>query len=266
MLKIRSLLTALLLATLCVGSVLAQSQSTSPTGREQSSPEQKPSADGQQNGDDQRHGTEQRPFVVKTISTPETQDEASRDAIYQQQRTANRHVVELGIGAIIFGALQTIALFFTFGIMRKTPIRQLRAYIFVETAVLTRNPNGAGSWEVHLLVKNFGATPARKLAPTLERDIKKEIGRDVLLPFSKDAKTQKPQIIAPGQTITIRCPMGNFDWGVTRAAGNKAYVWGRIDYVDAFKRKRWVTLQMVHDLHDVDQFYFCEAGNDSRLP
>jgi len=256
---------ALLLLVPAAG--LAQSppsQLRVPSVLEKGGSENSPAKSGNQTGEDQRSGTEQRPFVVKTIRARETQDEASRDATYQEQRSADQHVLYIGIAAIVFGAAQTAALFFTFWIMRKTAIRQLRAYVFVKSATLSRNPDGTGPWAVHLILKNFGATPADKLVVKLERDTKAAIARDALLPLSANAVTQGPQSIAPGHFVTIRAPLlaNNFNFAGSRAAGNKAYVWGRVDYIDAFKRKRAITIQMVHDLDDIEPFAFCEVGND----
>jgi hypothetical protein len=45
------------------------------------------------------------------------------------------------------------------------------------------------------------------------------------------------------------------------AARKFAYVWGRVDYIDAFGRPHFQTFQMVSHFGQIHQFVFCQNGN-----
>jgi len=243
---------------------LAASQPSAPSSLEKSGPKQTPTTASQNASSNQGRSTEDQSPVVKTASTPETQSKAANNAANQEQKTADKHVLEIGIGAIVVGALQTAALFFTFWVMRKTAIRQLRAYVFVETCQFTRNPHSdTDPWEILLILKNFGQTPAANIRLKTERDIRLSIVPEMVLEFSKSAQTSNTLAIAPGHISTTRMPIlsANSDLGAKRQAGEKIYVWAEIEYQDVFKIRRILKVQMVHDFGNVLELSFCEAGN-----
>ncbi|HXQ10755.1 MAG TPA: hypothetical protein VN805_07130 [Caulobacteraceae bacterium] len=126
----------------------------------QSSAEQAPANEGNTYGGGYDPGTEQRPFVVETHATPESQAEASGDAAYQQQRAANEHSEEIGVASIIVGGFQTLALVLTFFIISYVAIRQLRAYVHPGIPGIVKF-NLAEPIIVSLTFVNAGTTPAK---------------------------------------------------------------------------------------------------------
>jgi hypothetical protein len=175
----------------------------------------------------------------------------------------------IDIGMIAFGALQTLALFLTFGIMRRTAIRQLRAYVAVDSAKFIRNPkNDNAPWSIDVAFKNFGLTPAHKLGVKVEVEIGQPKAADIIIPLSTKAAPRSQADLPPqhSRTVRIECPelpYGDDGFISARFAGNKAYVWGRADYADAFKKQRFVSFQMVCHFEEVADFAVCDNGNDS---
>ena len=176
----------------------------------------------------------------------------------------------IDIGMIAFGALQTLALFLTFGIMRRTAIRQLRAYVAVDCAKFIRNQkNDNAPWSIDIAIKNFGLTPARKLGVKAEVEIGQPKASDIIIPLPTKAVPRSSADLSPqhSRTVRIECPeLSCGDTGFTAAhfAGSKAYLWGRADYIDVFKKHRFVSFQMVCHFEELADFAVCDDGNDSN--
>jgi len=210
------------------------------------------------------NGDRQRPFAVSI--TPENQTEANSDATYQLAKASDEHAIELGIGAIVFGFLQSVALFITFWIMRKTARRQLRAYVDIESAEYGKNPDDeTAPWNILLTVRNFGQTPAREVIITIDTAVGTQKNDRIVFQLSASADKQPPTRIPPSHWITVSAPPGiapglaGFD--AATQANQCSYIWGRIEYLDVFGTKSWLTFQMVCSFHGVGSFVYCPAGN-----
>jgi hypothetical protein len=156
---LKALLIALFLGA-SSGVVLAQSQEPSPTAAPEGQPEKTPPKDGQQQSQTNQRGTDESPLVVKVQNTKKTQTEAEQEPEYQQRRAADRDAFNIGIAAIVVGALQTVALFVTFLIISSVGIRQLRAWVQPESMTI-RKFSLTEPIIIAINFKNTGATPAR---------------------------------------------------------------------------------------------------------
>lgn len=151
---------ALMLASFSAYGVRADPSQRPPTSaREQSGPIQNPADTGNHNSSPDNRGTEKRPLVVEAHSAPESEAEASKDAEYQERKTADEAARNIGVASIVVGALQTIALFITFMIIAYVAVRQLRAYVYPN--VFLSEFSLTEPIEFCVVMKNCGATPAR---------------------------------------------------------------------------------------------------------
>lgn len=142
---------ALAIAAILAAAVLALSAPSRP-------PIPKPRPDTihvQQAGQSQRR-TDEAPLVVQPKNTRETQAGADQD---KEQRAAD-DMFWLGVGQLVVGVGQTIALVVTFLIIAYVAVRQLRAYVYPDVSGL-RAFSLASPIEVGIVWKNFGQTPAR---------------------------------------------------------------------------------------------------------
>ncbi len=96
--------------------------------------------------------------MVETHATPQSQQEADKDATYLQQRAAFEDAHKLTVTTLGVGIIQTIALFLTVLTMAYVAVRQLRAYVF--PGDITIEKFGVKNIEVHVQWKNAGKTPA----------------------------------------------------------------------------------------------------------
>jgi hypothetical protein len=149
-----------------------------------------------------------------------------------------------------------------------TAERQLRAYVLIERVEFSFPPDQPnGPWAVHVILKNFGQTPAYFVDAKTERRISQTIPETESLSLSTEAQTVAGTIIAPGHLHTI--PLSNFlisgqgEAKYCNVNGHVAYVWGRVDYVDAFGQRHFTKFQMVHHTSDAPQFAVCAVGNET---
>lgn len=146
--------------------------------------------------------------------------------------------------------------------------RQLRAYVLIERAALSRHPDRKEDfWAIHIIVKNSGQTPAYKMrAKTEKRFIQN--GPEIM-ELSDESMSHPIITIAPGHDYTIRMAFNEFPkslnlWETFKNEGFRAYVYGRIDYEDAFGKPRFLTFQMVHGCEPIHEFGMCDKGNDAN--
>jgi hypothetical protein len=170
-------LALLLLATPAVADPMwwhdNESYRPSPRAGELVGQNQTPSTNNAQKAAEDQRGTEKAPLVVKVQNPTKTQREAEQDPDYRQRKAADDRIARLTIVGIIVGAAQAVALFITFCVIAFVAIRQLRAYVFIETAqICAADVDGKiiqppaliaeGTRPVSaILFKNFGQTPAR---------------------------------------------------------------------------------------------------------
>jgi hypothetical protein len=139
----------------------------------------------------------------------------------------------------------------------------------IENAVLKIEPDQY--WAIVLQVKNFGQTPAYGVSIVTDYALTDPIQPNAILPIAASAEKHARTIMGPGKIHVVRLPCsvtrclltnGEFGFAKMSEAGNKVYVWGRIDYM-TFDEHRWLTFQLVCHMGQVTSFSFCEAGNDA---
>jgi hypothetical protein len=120
----------------------------------------------------------------------------------------------------------------------KTARRQLRAYISVVNGDIEL-VNGGNGIRAQVRIKNFGQTPAYETSAwAVVRVLEAETTG-----FSMD-KGEKPavrSVMGPSaETVLARLDRTSHDDLASIADGTKRiFVWGRVEYIDAFDRRRW---------------------------
>lgn len=184
------------------------------------------------------------------------------------------------IAAIVAAAafIQAIALICTVGIMIRNGRRQLRAYVFPNDATLAEGmmlepprPEHQNEPGIILNFRNSGQTPAYKvvswgeikvLLATEETSLRipKKLER-------KFASNIGPNGIMPKAQWSGRC-LTEEEIGDLTTAKRVIFYHGRIEYVDAFGRKRWTNFRLRYAGQFPPPkgviFNFCEKGNDAR--
>jgi hypothetical protein len=150
---------------------------------------------------------------------------------------------------------------------RKTAERQLRAYLLIDRAEFAQPEMEGGEhqpWHIHVVVRNFGATPAYGASIKASKRLAVGLPDDILLTEPVDETTSAAVIVPQGHPTTLR--IGGLDHGIADfiEAGQSnqvAYIWGRVDYFDAFGHPHFTKFQMVNYFGQVHQFGFCQEGN-----
>lgn len=156
--------------------------------------------------------------------------------------------------ATVLLTIVTAGLVIVTGMQFKTSRAQLRAYVFVESAVTANVVDGTGPPEAHVVIKNFGQTPAYEVL---------HMGGLAVYefpppPMVKLTATDEDFVtgpttnmaLAPGanylSTTPLKIPVlpPHFRKGII--AGNlAAYVYGEIRYKDVFQRKQWTKYRLM---------------------
>jgi hypothetical protein len=167
----------------------------------------------------------------------------------------------------IFTGVLAIATFFLWLVTqrmakdaREAATRQLRAYV---SPVAISAEHGKGAPQVKLVVRNFGKTPAYKLA----------VSFDATIAFASEDLPANPAIqsvalghLGPGANYEAKRPALVFMGSNSLpkdidTAHARIFVFGRIDYVDTFGRKRFTTFRQMEN--DDKLFVSCGDGNDT---
>jgi hypothetical protein len=173
--------------------------------------------------------------------------------------------------------LQFAALLATIAITLQTSRRQLRAYVLPEsgglwdgTTLTPPSPGRANEPGVTLFFKNSGQTPAYKFVSWAQIAVcEPENGNKLVAP---KLQLQSPATLGAGGVITksiwfnrTLTPQEIADIG---AATKYIFVYGRLEYRDAFRRKRWANfrLQYAGKFPPVTPvvYNFSDAGNVSN--
>jgi hypothetical protein len=209
-------------------------------GQSQRQPPRQDTKGTQQNSSADNRGTEQTPLIVKILPTEQTNEKAEAAKAEGPKNRIDGWSLsdKIAVIASVVAFLQFIALVATVGVMRRTGKRQLRAYIsdIDGTAVAGDRAEIA----IEIVFRNAGQTPAYDVEIWCEPPI---IGRIDARPFD-----QKPRfapvktIIAPDSKFVVRRAVSfTDDANVIQAIQNSEraiFVWGRVNYVDAFEEKR----------------------------
>jgi len=179
--------------------------------------------------------------------------------------------------AAVAGLIQAAALIFTIFVLVRTSRRQLRAYVLPESSGLYEGtmltppiPAHAGEPGVMLLFKNSGQTPAYQYVSWAQIAVIEPANAHTLV--VPPLQLQFPATIGAGGTISKALWLGRpltvaeiADVGI----GTKLiFVYGRIEYRDTFRRKRWANFRLQYGgLFPPPPnilFNFSEGGNDSN--
>jgi hypothetical protein len=216
-------------------------------------PQRQPSSSGQPATPDQR-GTDISPLIVKLAPTPESQTEATKRANEQQDQSSSnwwlvRATVLLAVIGLmqlgVFG-LQARRLRQTVEKMDDTAVQELRAYISAQPNGPLQGLTAATAVHTPTLNMNHGRTPAYQV------DVKAMLD---VLPYPLPPDFPLPQVIVPrpsSKTVIhpqggtaygafSTAPISGFQIGQIDAGTHRLYVFGRIDYVDAFSKERETT-------------------------
>ncbi len=110
--------------------------------------------------------------------------------------------------------------------------------------------------------------PAYFSKVTIEHSYTATIPDTTIIPISKDATAHAETIIPPSKFHVARIAgtiaQNNFN---TAFGMKKIYVWGNINYIDAFGDKHFTEFQLMHHITNINQFAFCAVGNrtDDKL-
>ena len=176
-------------------------------------------------------------------------------------------------GATCILAVVTTGLWWSTGSLvegaEETAERQLRAYLHLESVKFVTPNDAKGRHYIHAIIKNFGQTPCYKSVLTVECDVCERKPENTIIPLTDKAEVQPNFIFPPGHihTVTIDRTVevsGPGRWNALNQEGKSAYVWGRIDYKDAFDKPRFVTFQLHCDFYSATNFAFSKVGNDAN--
>jgi hypothetical protein len=131
--------------------------------------------------------------------------------------------------------------------LAETSERQLRAYVFPIEAVLTKFSAGEVP-ECRIVAFNSGQTPAYRLTH-VARFVFADFPLKEVLPECRAAEANSMTNLAPKAPLP---KLGEAHWLLSEAAevrlrkGDAAiYLYGRIDFIDAFGRTRWVKYRYI---------------------
>jgi hypothetical protein len=179
------------------------------------------------------------------------------------------------IGVLLLGATLVATAFaaiftgLTWRTMEDTGKRELRAYINVTEANITRMSTG-GVPVAQVVLKNCGTTPAYRVTLIAQATITSAASPKILT-FEPTARRRMFGVIGPTLDVHFRVTMDPFpehERGAIQEGRKVVYVFGRLEYQDAFDAPRWTTFRMVYDevswADPNGQMIVCEEGNDAN--
>lgn len=123
----------------------------------------------------------------------------------------------------------------------KSAEKQLRAYVVIDWGAILLNSPSQGKVTAWIRLKNFGVTPAYKLKAwnLFHRKTTSE------MPFSASREFENESIVGPGGTINLSSTLA-ISTEQLQEINDKTFsffVWGRVEYVDIFKKSRFFTFK-----------------------
>jgi hypothetical protein len=197
----------------------------------------------QQNPSADNRGTEQAPLVVKIIQAEQAKDKTDTTANEGQKNWLDRFSLsdKIAVIASVVAFLQFLALVATVYVMRRTAQRQLRAYVFVDGGSFTLMTTDEGNLYIQgvVVLKNFGQTPGYKFVACTRVDIFETKSPA----FRDDAKGLGESVVGPSSERhipVVKGPIDPADLQAIRDGTKSIFIWGRVDYVDAFGQPRYL--------------------------
>lgn len=170
--------------------------------------------------------------------------------------------------SLAFSARATRAATQQVKIAEETAERQLRAYVMTGAFDVEGIADGKTP-SVTIELKNSGQSPARHMTSRL--DIALLENPPPVSKFTlKGIETNSRSPVAPGGsyavTVFLDRPISDQDIIVLKGGRWALYVWGQIDYIDAFDKPRWTTFRAVFGKQQIAEEPYhmgvCEDGND----
>ena len=145
-----------------------------------------------------------------------------------------------------------------------TAQRQLRAYVFVVEALRTRRGD-TDPWVIQVRIKNFRQTPAYRAQVRVKVKIMDPVDEATFgfpLPTTGDSQFD----FGPGHEHTTRIEIPGLAgdvWDDFKAGRIAIYLWGRVDFVDAFNENRWMHFRHIQQGGYILNLSNCTKGNET---
>ena len=191
-------------------------------------------------------------------------DEHERLDLIAQEKAANAAYT-----AAWLSGLGTLLVFFALIQNGSANIRQNRAYLTLKEATLMPLVVG-GKVDLHIVFRNGGATPAYKVKSNAAAKV---CAPDDATPPLLGSMSQATHVVGGGDTYTAGASLSPSlsarDIALIEAGKQKIWVVARLEYLDAFKRRRFVCASLKSVALSVDgkrQWVFSptEHGNDAN--
>ncbi len=224
---------------------------------QQSQEPRRQSAQGTEtNAKAEQRGTDNAPFVIKILEPEQAQQKAEPNRSKGKKKWLDGWSLSDRIAGIagLMAFLQFAALVATVGVMIRNGRRELRAYLLPDQMLIIDGnmldppvPARANVPGVVLLLKNSGQTPAYHVVSWAQIDVIETRHEGTLNP-------PIPLHRVHSLTLGSDCSFNKSLWYARAltpdeiaevAAGTKGvYVYGRIEYEDAFRTKRWSNFRL----------------------
>ena len=121
---------------------------------------------------------------------------------------------------------------------------------------------------LHITLQNCGQKPACFSSTRIESIIGRLEDDEIVFPLSQSVHAQAKTLIPPGGAYRCAYPASLTAAlvVVSQQSKKRAYVWGRVEYVDAFGAKRFTSFHMFNHLSDVMLFAHCARGTRRTTP
>jgi hypothetical protein len=165
--------------------------------------------------------------------------------------------------AVVVGVIQAIALIWTIRVIVANGRRQLRAYLFIDQAMIewvsTEN-----AWKVRYRLKNYGSTPARQTRIT---DLAKAIDWPTQHAPAPDRSENYGSVAPNGDFIDLEySSVRGATFEEVQSKIKAIMLVGRIAYRDAFRRKCVTDFCFYHtgERYPRDEMIIYKHGNEFR--
>ena len=138
-----------------------------------------------------------------------------------------------------------------------TAVRQLRAYLDVSGF---RKGTDDGPDYLEVVIKNYGSTPARDCTGW----VASALGAPESFDRPKDCREIGNIDLGPGRELTVPIPLPQPELRLLKVVFGedaRTYIWGEVNYRDAFRRARMIRFRIADD--GSNRFALCDYGNKS---
>jgi len=153
----------------------------------------------------------------------------------------------------------------TFWVVTCQMVEQTRAWVTIKKAY--HDPFKVGEKaKVHIVLTNSGNSPALEVSAQTELELR-DSEPPTPLPFRESSKARSKSVIGPDVfpriSISSQLPLTKQAIDIISNQNKRLYVWGRIEYIDIFKRHRVTDFCMRNEFGTKD-FEACENNNTAK--